>query len=546
MKAIFENVNLLNIVPSVSNPRKSFDQKALEELAESIKIHGLLQPILVRPILDSFDKKGLQQYEIVYGERRFRASKLAKSKTIKAEIRTINDDEAFEIQIIENLERKDVHPLDEADGFKKMLDSGKYSIADISAKMAKTETFISQRLKLSDLIEEVRQDFINGYLGIGHAVLIARCDEFKQLDIYNEAKPWKEIEEPNYGTIKELKNTIEEDTFDLATASFDLSDESLVSECGACTMCNKHSGSNPVLFEDMQDVDRCFDDKCFNKKEQAQFYRQVTKIVTEANNVVLVSGYSKPDDFVLQLCKQYDVSILNYNDWWAGERDGTIEVNAFYISGSDIGKYKQVWIKNQPSAELEESQEDNQGPKTPLSIEVIEAKEEIQKIEVRQKRALELDDEKIWQNIRTLDNSEIKSKSNDLSQIELNALCYAMIDKLGYYGNSEVRKLVDDFNHEFAKNKNFTQEHYNQISRIFLLNTLPNACGSHENMVSNIYYFKVIQEYYDCAVSDVIVEQKSIAEKRISKANGRITDLQAKIEKVNPVVEEEFIVLGKE
>ena len=445
-----EVISINQIDVSKTNPRKHFDENALRELSQSIKEHGILQPVLVRPTNDS--EEGFQQFELVCGERRYRAALLAELEDIPVNIRVLTDDEAFELQIVENLERKDVHPLDEADAFKKMLDSGKYTIADIAAKMAKPESFIAQRLKLVDLIDDVRTDFIAGHLGIGHAILIARCDEFKQIDIYKEAQPYREGE-PDYGTISELKDTIEEDTFDLSAASFDKEDKTLIPECSSCTVCSNRSGFNPVLFEDMQDVDRCFDQKCFNKKELAHFHKQVAKIITEAENVVLISGYTKPDDFVLQMCKQFEIKIYGYNEWFNSERDNGVEVKAFFISGSDIGEYKQVWVKNEQSVE---SESPNTGPKTAISNEEIEAKEEIAKIEARQKRALELDGEKIWTNIRALETKEIKSNVNELSQTEKNALCYAMIEKLGYYGITEVRQLIGDFNHDFAKTENFT------------------------------------------------------------------------------------------
>ena len=203
-KQTLEIISIHKIELSTTNPRKVFDPKALEELSESIKEHGILQPILVRPYVD--EKSSWQDYQLVCGERRYRAAILAGLEEVPVSIRVLTDDEAFELQIIENLERKDVHPLDEADAFKKMLDSKKYTIADISAKMAKPESFIVQRLKLVDLIESVREDFLRGHLGIGHAILISRCDEFKQKDIFDNAQPYKEGI-PDYGTVKELKES---------------------------------------------------------------------------------------------------------------------------------------------------------------------------------------------------------------------------------------------------------------------------------------------------------------------------------------------------
>ena len=128
-----------------------------------------------------------KKHEIVCGERRYRASCIAGVKTIPVSIRELNDDEVFEIQIIENLERKDVHPMDEAKAFKKMIDSGKYTVEDISAKIAKNQTFVAQRLKLNDLIDELQEDFFKGEFGVGHAVLYSRLTNEKQSDIFSDA-----------------------------------------------------------------------------------------------------------------------------------------------------------------------------------------------------------------------------------------------------------------------------------------------------------------------------------------------------------------------
>ena len=247
----FKELKLSDIFPSRTNPRSEFEENSIRELSESIKQHGVLQPIIVREQVDRDNK-----YDLVCGERRYRASILAELETIPASIRELTDDEVFELQIIENLERKDVHPMDEAVAFKKMIDSGKYTLEDIAAKVAKTETFIAQRLKLNDLIPELKEDFLKGEFGIGHAVLLSKIGEQDQKEIFDDSKSqWN----PGYGTIKELKDTIEGESFDLDDAIFSLLDEELLPKAGACVFCPKNSASNPVLFPDEKDKDTCFD-----------------------------------------------------------------------------------------------------------------------------------------------------------------------------------------------------------------------------------------------------------------------------------------------
>src|SRR5258707_11420570 len=141
----YVNVPLAELVESTTNPRKTFDEKGLQELAESIRSKGVLLPLLVRPVNG--------HYEIVAGERRYRASKLAGRDTVPATVRELSDAECLEVQLIENLLRTDLHPFEEAQGFRALLDreGGAYTVEKISAKTAKAASFIANRLKLLDL-----------------------------------------------------------------------------------------------------------------------------------------------------------------------------------------------------------------------------------------------------------------------------------------------------------------------------------------------------------------------------------------------------------
>jgi ParB/RepB/Spo0J family partition protein len=529
---------------SVTNPRKKIDVKALSELAESIKEHGVLQPILVRPYVD--EKSTWQDYQLVCGERRYRAAKMVGLESIPANVRVLTDDEAFELQIVENLERKDVHPLYEADAFKKMLDSGKYSMFDIAAKMAKSETFIAQRLKLVDLIDEVREDFLAGHLGIGHAILIARCNPLQQKDIYDEAQPYREGEPINYGTIHDIKEVIERDSYILDNkVVFPLDDETLLPEAGACSNCPKRSGCNPVLFSDMQDADRCFDEACFDKKEEIYIDREAARIINEGLNIVLVAGYGKISDMITTLSKQFEVNIIQSGEWV--EDDGRTSYNekwqqtsidAFTVSGS-AGRYIKVFLKKENESASSSNVNTTTGPKEKLSNEAIELKDEIQKIKDRQARALELDSEKVWTSIRAIETIEIKENQNVLLQTEINALCFAMLKKMGFHANRELLQSLDmKFDVEFARTKFFLPEVQNMIVRAFIIDTLPEAFGSLDSSPNHAAYEMMLQEYFPADITKIKDEQEIIADKRIARANERIKELEEKILKLTPAAEE--------
>ena len=138
------------IVPNPDQPRLAFDAETLQELSASIKEHGVLQPILVRPLGDN-------RYQLVAGERRWRASKLAGIATIPALVEDIDDDTAMEIAIIENLQREDLSPLDEATMYDRMIREHGYSVRKLAQKLGKDKGYLENRLRLADAPEEVRQ-----------------------------------------------------------------------------------------------------------------------------------------------------------------------------------------------------------------------------------------------------------------------------------------------------------------------------------------------------------------------------------------------------
>ena len=143
-------VALDRIEPNPGQPRTIFDEAALAELAGSIREHGVLQPILVRPLGDN-------RYQLVAGERRWRASKLAGLTVIHALVEEIDDDTALEIAIIENLQREDLSPLEEAAMYDRMIHEHGYSIRKLADKLGKDKGYLENRLRLADAPPEIRE-----------------------------------------------------------------------------------------------------------------------------------------------------------------------------------------------------------------------------------------------------------------------------------------------------------------------------------------------------------------------------------------------------
>jgi ParB/RepB/Spo0J family partition protein len=264
---------LTSIVPSQLVPqikrRSHFKDQELAELADSIKSKGLISPITVRPIAGDSSS-----FEIVAGERRYLASKLAGLEAIEAVIRELSDQDALEIQLHENLKRLNVEPLDEAFSYQYLLEHAQlsdgdntraYSIADIASRFAKTEEIILRRLKLIDLVEDGKTDLSNGKLPLAHAELIARFPVKAQAELLKDhTYHW------NGGAVafKDLQLKVEQYIVrNLKKAKFDVADPSLRKDGLVCGSCTERTGYSPKLFDgDLATVDHCLNGACFKAK----------------------------------------------------------------------------------------------------------------------------------------------------------------------------------------------------------------------------------------------------------------------------------------
>jgi ParB/RepB/Spo0J family partition protein len=266
----FVSIELDKLRESATNPRKHFDKAQLQELAESIKSKGVLMPLLVRPMAG----KLASLYEVVAGERRFKASKLAGLDAVPCRIRHLADAEVIEIQVIENLHRSDLHPLEEAEGYEQLMKSHNYTAEDLAAKVGKSKAYVYARLKLCALAPESRKAFYDGKLNPSTALLIARIPvpELQERAV-------KEItEETNYRPAMNVRAAADhiQRTYmlQLDGASFKKDDAKLVPEAGPCTTCPKRTGNQKDLFADVKSADVCTDPVCFAKKRDAHWALQ--------------------------------------------------------------------------------------------------------------------------------------------------------------------------------------------------------------------------------------------------------------------------------
>lgn len=192
-------VKIAKVEPNRDQPRKNFDEDALQELADSIKQFGLLQPILVQ------DRK--EYYEIIAGERRWRAAKLAGLREIPVIVRNYTDQEIVEISLIENIQREDLNPIEEALAYRRLLEEFHLKQDEVAERVSKSRTAVTNSMRLLKLCDNVQQMIIDDMLSTGHArALIPIEDEEMQLQlaqrIFDEKLSVREVEKIVKGILK--------------------------------------------------------------------------------------------------------------------------------------------------------------------------------------------------------------------------------------------------------------------------------------------------------------------------------------------------------
>lgn len=291
-------VALANIQPNALNPRNRFDVDSLAELAESIRQQGVMQPIALRPIADS------DRYEIIYGERRYRASIIANMENIPAVVYNVDDVTAEEMAITENLQRENITPTEEANAFQRLINTGRHDVQSLSVQFGKSVAYIRTRLKFSTLIPEIAQMLDADEITISVAAEICRYSEDIQQEVYES-----HFKENNYGTWRGLKASevaqkIENRyTTELCRYKFDKS---------ACALC-PHNTRNLLLFAEVGDEGNCANRECFTDKQNAYILDAVIELIGQNPTAVLIQNqYNKNNTVAESLIEMgYEIAEIN-------------------------------------------------------------------------------------------------------------------------------------------------------------------------------------------------------------------------------------------
>ena len=346
------------IVPSKTNPRKRFDKLGMDELTASVQRHGVIQPVLVRP-------RASGGYELVSGERRYRAAKAAALAAIPALVRTLSDAEALELQVIENLQREDLHELEEAEGYEQLMKcvdaaTGKpYDVDTIAAKVGKSRAYVYARLKLTALEAKAREAFFACKLNASTALLLARIPTRPlQLEALNDITGvrWRGADPMSF---REASRHIHEKfMLRLTEAPFATGDAKLLPSAGACTGCPKRTDNQPELFADVKSGDVCTDPSCFAEKKALHFKRQREEALAAGRSVITGAKAKKI------LPSEHSIHIA--------ESSGFVGLDAHCYDDTKHRTYAQILGKDAPPPTLVEH------PSTGALIEVLQLTEIMQ------------------------------------------------------------------------------------------------------------------------------------------------------------------------
>lgn len=349
-------IMLIQIVPSKSNPRKSFDESSIKDLAESMKANGLIQPITLRMDADGF--------EIVAGERRFRAAQLLGWDRIPAIVREVRDEDMLEIQILENLQREDVSPIDEANAFQSLLK--KESLEWLCAKIHKSKKYVSDRLKLRDLNTVAQQLVTLGKLPLTYAIVISKLEPNSQEKVLGRLFYSIDFEDPKENSetdlqdaiptmgLSALKDLITDSFIDLRNVPFRLDIDELNMRM-ACNDCPKRTCNQQLLFAEITEEDKCTDSVCYNEKLKRHIDMSIQKAKDQYGKVLMGSsdpnssqgiivGGKRPERVSDKPGKGLVPVVYNVVDRWAKDKLGKV-----------------VWVPD-PAIAVKEKKAEPKGP----------------------------------------------------------------------------------------------------------------------------------------------------------------------------------------
>lgn len=562
-----QNLSIDKVIPDPMQPRKTFNEALLKQLSESIKKHGVLQPITVR--------KSGKEYIIVMGERRFRASKLASKKTIPCIVRTYKNNDVLEVQIIENLQRQDVEPTEEAEAIAFL--SEKYVPSEIAKRLGRSDNFIRQRLKLAGLIEGFKHFVRNGNMTISLGIGVALFEP-------EEQQMMLETMGENFNA-HQVNRMIKDKTFDLEKASFDVTDKKLMPKAGSCVECPFNAANQGNLFGEGKMV--CTKSACFEGKKTKSFLNLIEKSKKEnillipeiqkywaddENNQLIISQLEKnglkvyllddveiienPNEPTIEDIKteyqHYELSddelrrklteaVQDYEEelgvYHSAQENGFVNGIVFH---PETYQHKEVFVKV-----IEKSETENSMYSEPLANRKMAdctPGEQIVKINEREIRKKHIENNKQFEEVVSMirETKYIDTKKA-LSVDEMVAFSLSLYENnVDYVGRqrffsgllSNTSKMTDV---EIVENfkKKFKKEIFHKLIRYILTKQVHFGESNHINNLTNISFYNAMQGYYKSNIVNIEKEYAEKRSKREERLKERIKILEKQIQDLN-------------
>lgn len=505
------------------------------ELAASIrKAGGILQPALCRPHPDPVKNKA-GKVQLICGHRRKVAAHLAGLATMPCFLKNVQDEDILETQVTENLQRKDVHPMDEAVAFRSLIKDKNYMTDDIAAKFGKKAEFILQRLKLCDLVPDVQKRFKKGELTAAQAFLVCRLKPEDQKTLNKE---WS-AEDFASASAADVTDWINRSiTLRLNDATFDKEDVTLVPPAGPCSKCPKRSGCGNLLFADLKDDDRCFDKACFELKTELSFMRKVTDTIETKPNIKLIAGRGDVSKSITKLAADHHVKIIPSSDYQTFSfGDYRLKETGLYLSGFSRGQTDTIYLKG--GSKFSKGNTTNGGK--PIKRTAADVDAEIKGIQTRQKRALELDLNKTHIEVREALAKKQEIKKPGLKHqgtFDRAIMIFLLLDKaMGSSAERIVEKALKNFPDDSDRDKTTYQVDYFKKLAALSDDDLAYICRQiiidHWGK-SNLQYgvgfgdtaIYLIAQYAGIDIAGISKAQNEEAAKRIARTDKRIEALK--------------------
>ena len=562
-----ENLSIAKVIPDPMQPRKTFNEAHLQQLSESVKKHGVLQPITVR--------KSGNGFIIVMGERRYRASKLADKKTIPCIVREYKNNDVLEIQIIENLQRQDVEPTEEAQAIAYL--SEKYAPTEIAKRLGRTDNFIRQRLKLAGLIDGFKHFVRNGEMTISLGVGVALFEpEEQQMMLETMGEDFN---------AHQINKMIKDQTYDLEKASFDVNDKKLVPKAGSCVECPFNAANQGNLFGDGKMV--CTKSACFETKKSKSLLNLIEKSKKEnillvpeirqywaddENNQLIISQLEKNgltvyllDDVEIienpivptieaikkeyqhydysedELKAELDEAMQNYKE--ALEKFNSAKEDAFkngIVFHPDSFQHKEIFVKI--VEKLKNDSTDYSAQLADRKMADCTPEEQIVKINEREIRKKQIENNKQFEEVvEMIRETKYIDTKKTLSMDEMVAFSISLFENNVDYMSQQkyFSKFLGDTSKmtkvEMVENfkKKFKKEIFHKLIRYMLTKQVHFGESNHVNNLTNISFYNAMQGYYKSKIAGIENEYADKRSKREARLKERITVLEKQIQELN-------------